>query len=195
MALTLLAVPVLAQPVPSPVHSTCEPFLGTSPKNNSPTLPAQFRYVFRVVLRDQNGQPINGWPATRLRLNFANTSNPGHPPYAPPDGQSDALGRVEFSYGLTFGGADPGSVVIEYDPYGSGTSWVALLHTEDYSTNPCGGVRSPDINGDQLVTLSDLAAWQQAFVTQSPAYVGDLAQPFDCLISLIDLAWFRQHFI
>jgi len=53
-------------------------------------------------------------------------------------------------------------------------------------------VASPDENGDGLVGLGDLGAFQQSFVTQTHPEAGDLN--LDGMINLADLAFFQRHF-
>lgn len=190
-----VATPASSQQVPDPQQSSCDQYVGASPKNNAPNLPSQYRYAFNVMLRDAQGNAVVGWPASQLRLNFASTINPGHPQFAHPDGPSVAMGLVSFRDHLDFGGADPGPVTLECDPTGAGTTWVVLATAPGASTTSCGGVRSPDVNGDGVIGLSDLALWQQAFILGGPIAVGDLAETFDCSISLNDLAWWQVHFI
>ena len=62
----------------------------------------------------------------------------------------------------------------------------------------CGGLRSPDHNGDGLVALGDLSGWQQEFVAPAGSqtfYLGDLAEEFDDLVALGDLSTFQKHFV
>jgi len=170
---------------PDPGNSTGETRIGASPKNLTVGPAAQYVYVY--TLRDNTNQPVEGFPASQVELDFGGCFNSNTRPTdeIPADGPSDNNGDIEWRINLTFGGADPCAVDV-------------LVQNVVFDTiiadNP-GGLRNPDIQGDGLVSLTDLSLFQQAFVNGGPPWQGDLAEPFDDLTSLTDLSIFQQHFV
>jgi hypothetical protein len=192
--LALHADSASAQPgVPDPNH--CHPVnegadrLGASPRNL--TAPPDYRYRYVYALRNQYDQPVTGFPASLLTLDFSGCSGPSTRPLdqIPADGPSDSNGHVTWSIGLAFGGSDPCPVrvLVQWQPF----------HTI-IAADP-GGLRSPDENGDGIFAVNDLAIWQQAFVTlgsggNASPYLCDCARPFDDLCTVVDLIWLQKHF-
>ena len=164
---------------------------GVSPKNLCVAPAAQ--YVYEYFLLDNTGAPVAGFPASQVEMRFTACSNQSTRPQneIPFDADSDVNGRVEFRVNANWGGGDPCAVEVLVQ----NTVFTTL---EAYDPGPpegCGGLRSPDENGDGLVALADLSIWQQAFVTGGPPYRGDLAENFDCLAALADLSVWQQHFV
>ncbi len=181
-------VPVAFAGQPDPGLCYGDEHVGVSPKNNS--VPPSAQYVYAFFLLDGAGVPVAGFPASQVELDFSACNEPSTRPLnqIPADGDSGIGGRMEWRINLGFGGADPCHVdVLVFNQ----VFWTI----EGTSTEPCGGLRSPDVNGDGLVALADLSIWQQAFVTGGPPFAGDLAGNFDCLTALADLSVWQQHFI
>jgi hypothetical protein len=172
---------------PDPGQSGGEDRIGCSPKNICVTGTAQ--YVYEYTLRDNNGAPVVGFPASQVELRFTACTNPSTRPLneIPADTDSDNSGIVRWIVNLNFGGADPCEVDVLVQN-------VEFFSIAGFDTDVCGGLRSPDENGDGLVALADLSIWQQAFVNQTPAWQGDLAETHDCSIALGDLSVWQQHF-
>jgi hypothetical protein len=187
--LVLRAPPVWGS-VPSSGQSTFGDCLGVSPKNT--TAPPGFRYRYTGTLRDANGAPVVNFPPAMVWLDFSNCMNPSTRPSdrIEADGPSDANGNIHWEYMLTFGGADPCAVEVRVQNV---VFHVIPGHQGLPAPEHDGGVRSPDVNGDDSVALADLRVFQQAFVQQEPGWRGD----FDCdgVIALGDLSFFQRHFV
>jgi hypothetical protein len=172
---------------PDPGNSTGDERIGVSPKNL--TVPPSFQHVYTYQLKDNTGAPVAGFPASQVELRFTQCTEPSSRPQneIPADLDSDANGNVIWKDNLAFGGSDPCEVIVlvQNDEF---------FTVPGFATIPEGGLRSPDMTGDGLVALADLATWQQAFIGASPVYEGDIAAPYDDLVALSDLAWWQQHF-
>jgi hypothetical protein len=159
--------------------------IGVSPCNHAVSPAFRYRYVF--ILRDSVNEPVANFPASQAQLDFGACTRPSTRPAdrMPADGPSDALGRIEWSTNLGFGGADPCAVEV----------WILGVLFHAIPAADPGGVRSPDIDGDGLISLSDTVHFQVGFASGGPPWIGDLALPFDDLIGLDDLVWAQQHFV
>ncbi len=173
---------------PDPLQCYGDERVGVSPKNL--TCPPTAQYEYAYFLLDNTGTPVAGFPASQVELRFTACNNPSTRPLneIPADADSDANGKIVWSVNLNWGGSDPCFV----DILVQNTVFTTL---PDEGTDPCGGLRGPDINGDGLVALADLSIWQQAFVAGGPPWQGDIAEEFDCLTALADLSVWQQHFI
>ena len=150
--LALIAGAVLANQ-PDPLQSSWDDCLGRSPKNSTADPSAQ--YTFVGTLRDNTGAPVPNYPANQVELDITNACI--NDVVLNPDGPSDANGNVIWGVDtLNQGGGNcDGSAVVEIRVL------AAVFATLD-------DVRSPDEDGDTFVALSDLQAWQVAFVNQTP---------------------------
>ncbi len=187
LLLSVIITPTFAQP-PDPAFCSGPERICVSPKNL--TCPVEARYEYAFYLRDNTGAPVAGFPANQVELRFTACNAPSTRPAneIQADGDSDLNGRVVWSAGLNWGGADPCFV----DVLVQNTLFATLL---GYPTNVCGGLRSPDTNGDGLIALADLQCLQMAFVAGGPLWQGDITMPFDCLVSLADISQFQKHFV
>jgi di/tripeptidase len=183
---------------PDTGNSTWGNTVGASPKNG--TVAASFRYQFNGTLRDLNGVPVAGFPAAQMELDFTDCMNPNTRPsnQIPADGPSDVNGNVTWSLNLNFGGGDPcGPRVLIQN-----IVFKQLAPHQGLPNNSLdGGVRSPDENGDGVISLVDLGIFQTEFVNTGARfdYRGDISQeanggPFDGITSLPDLACYQVHF-
>jgi hypothetical protein len=172
------------------------------PGNNSsahgdPALQEPSDFLIDVVLKDMNGDPVEG--VSNLRLEFDGcTGPPGYrheplsgalPDTLEPDGATDADGVARFRSVLAFGGKEP----CGYTLYVGDEAVPGL--------EPSWGVRSPDMTGDGLIALGDLFQWQDAYLAcselvQPPpvesCYLCDLNG--DGLCALGDLQLWQLHF-
>jgi hypothetical protein len=192
LALLLIAGSAIAGlEIPDP--DRCSPLdreldrIGASPANLDVNPTYQYRYVY--VLRDQYGNPISGFPASLVELDFSRCTEPSTRPLdrIPGDGPSNANGEMIWSVGLAFGGNDPCSIDVLAQGH--------VFHTIP-GADP-GGLRSTDITGDGVIALADLATWQSAFTGSIPPTpcLCDVGQPFDDICSLYDLVFWQQHFV
>ena len=155
--------------------------LGRSPKNVEVGDPA-FQYTYQGRLINVVGTPIQGWPASDVQLEIISPCQ--NPIVLHPIASSGPDGLVMWNAAkldLAGGGACQGA----------GVAIVRLVSIGIFKT--LNFVASPDENGDGLVALGDLSAFQSAFVNGGPAYIGDLnlsGGPPD----LADLAFFQRHF-
>jgi len=189
-----LAIPCLATN-PDPFNCTWDDWVGCSPKNT--IVPGGARYVFSGYLRDDTGAPVCGFSKTQIHLDFSECTCPHTRPddWIQSDVDSECDGYVYWSANLNFGGSCPCRIHVRV----SGL----IFKTLDGDGTPVppsgidGGLRSVDANGNGIVALDDLSVFQQEFVNTGVRhdYRGDLAQPFDGITSLVDLSWFREHFI
>jgi hypothetical protein len=164
-----------------------------SPKNIC--VPASCRCRFEGILRDAQGVPIPNFPASQVVLDFTACANPSTRPMdrIPADENSNANGLVYWEVGLHFGGSDPCEVLVRVQ----GDIFATILgHQGLPDPQIDGGVRSPDMNGDGLVAIQDLSAFQQEFTNTGPRvdYRGDVAMPCDGLTTIVDLGFFGCHF-
>ncbi len=177
MLLALIAGTVLAS-LPPPPMCEFDDCLGRSPKNSTADPTGQ--YTFHGILRDQTGTPVPNFPASSVELEIR--SDCQNPVVLNPDGPSDINGHIVWGADkLNQGG-------------GACQGWeVVLIRINAQIFAWLDDVRSPDEDGDGLVALSDLQAWQVAFMTQAPIYQGDL----DCdgNIALSDLSRWQKHFV
>ena len=158
--------------------------LGVSPRNLFVDPSVRYEYVF--VLRDNQGMPIPGFPASQMMLDFTGCERPSTRPLdqIPADAASNQNGEVVWRTNLHFGGADPCAVGVRV--------MNVLFHTIP-PADP-GGSRRPDADGDGLIALGDLVTWAECFVGGGPPWCCDLAMPFDDICSLEDLRWMQRHF-
>jgi hypothetical protein len=174
-----------------------------SPKNLTVGAPA--RYVFDGFVRDSGGIPIANFPASQLELDFTFCTNPSTRPaeQIEADADTDVDGRAVWSVNLTFGGADPCSVRVLVQ----NVVYKTLAHHAGISNeNPespllvDGGLRSPDINGDNGIGAGDLSIFQQEFFRPNGQirrdWTGDLGPvtAFDGACSASDFSILQQHF-
>jgi hypothetical protein len=183
IALVLLAggISDRANPGPPPLQATFDDCLARSPKNATAAPDAQ--YSLHGNIRDETGAPYPNFPASWIELRILAPCQ--NPVVLNPDGPSNANGEVVWGP-LTLtqgGGACTGGGVVEIEILGQpGGPYLWYMDS----------VRSPDSDGDGLVALNDLQAWQTSFVAWQPSYIGDL----DCdeVIALSDLSWWQKHF-
>lgn len=178
------ALAFAGQPDPGSSQVISGPYMGCSPKNTAVSGVNQFVVQYR--LNDGSG-PVEGFPASQVELDFDDCFNPSTRPAdeIPADGPSNASGDVFWIVNIEFGGGDPCAVDILVQN-------VLFATLEGEATDPAGGLRSPDIDGDGSVQLLDLAQFQPAFVTGGPAWVADY--DFSTTVGLNDLAIFQAHF-
>ncbi len=193
--LALLAATPVRGTVPSSGQSTFGDCLGVSPRNS--TAPEGFRYRYEGTLRDSNGVPVANFPASAVWLDFSNCLNPSTRPSdrIEADEPSDANGNIHWEYMLTFGGADPCAVSVRVQNV---VFHVIPGHQGLPAPEWDGGVRSPDVNGDDSVALADLGIFQQEFTAPGQGLdVHDWQADFDCdgIIALSDLSFFQRHFM
>ena len=167
--------------VPDPSTSTFDNRLGRSPKNIEVANPT-FDYTYSGVLRRSgDGAPIAGWPAADIRLDInAPCQNPVQ---LFPDGPSDGNGNVTWG-------------VVKLDQGGGSCTGANVVQVRILSIGifkQLNEVTSPDQNGDSFVALTDLGAFQSAFVNGGPQYQGDLDLSGG-LPNLSDLSFFQRHF-
>jgi hypothetical protein len=130
-----------------------------------------------------------------MRLDFSACSKPSTRPedLIRADADTDSDGHVRWEINLTFGGADPCPVRVLVQN-------VVFKQLEPHRDLPDpeidGGVRSTDADGDGLITLGDFNVVRHQFNGQGTRadYLGDIAQPFDGLTTVVDVAWFRCQF-
>jgi len=183
---------------PDPLNCTWGSTVAVSPKNR--TAMVNFRYQFTGTLRDASGAPIAAFPANQLMLDFSLCGEPSTrlQDNIRADGDSDINGTVKWSLNLNFGGADPcGARVLVQNIVFK----ILRPHQGLPNVNLDGGLRSPDENGDGVISLADLAIFREEFVNMGPLrfdYRGDIGQPagqFDGITSLVDLSFFQAHFV
>ncbi len=175
--LALIAGTVLANQ-PDPLTSYFDECLGRSPKNSTADPTGQ--YTFHGTLNDGTGAPVPNYPASSVELEIMGGCQ--NPVILNPDGPSDANGNIVWGVNTLNqgGGACIGSGVVDI-----------RVNVQSFAT--LDDVRSPDEDGDTFVALSDLQAWQVAFVAQAPLYQGDL--DCDTFIALSDLSRWQKHFV
>ena len=171
-------VSLAAATLPDLGESWFQERVGRSPKNVEVADPV-FQYTLRGVLRYQ-GEPVVNYPAADIVLEIESPCQ--NPVVVHPDANSNALGEIFWGpEKLDQGG---GSCA------GFGVAKIRLLSIGVFKIYS--QVTSPDENGDGLVALVDLGAFQQSFVTQTNPEFGDLN--LDEVINLADLAFFQRHF-
>jgi len=177
MLLALISASALAT-LPDPLQCTFDDCLGRSPKNSSAAPSAQ--YVYHGTLRTSAGVPVPNYPAAQVELEI--TPACANPVILNPDGPSDANGNIIWGVDTLNqgGGACEGPA-------------IAAIRVNAQYFYTLDDVRSPDGDGDTFVALSDLQAWQVAFVNQTPVHVGDL--DCDTFIALSDLSLWQKHFV
>ncbi len=192
-AVTSAGVALSQISLPDPHLSTFDSLIGASPKN---TVVAEgYRYRFGGILRDMGGKPIQNFPYSQMQLDFTACTRPSTRPAdrIPADGDTDVNGYVYWEYRLEFGGSDPCAILVRVQ-----NVLFATILAHQGLPDPAidGGLRSVDANGNGTIALEDLSSFQQEFVNTGTRvdYAGDLAQPFDGLTDLRDLAWFQTHF-
>ena len=167
--------------IPDQSQSTFGNRLGRSPKNVEVANPP-FQYTYSGVLKNSVGAPIAGWPLTDIVLEInAPCQNPVS---LNPIANSDANGNVVWNaVKLDQGG---GSCT------GANVADVRIISIGIFKTLTT--VTSPDEDGNALIALGDLTIFQQAFVTGTPLYQGDLNLSGGAP-DLSDLSFFQQHFV
>jgi hypothetical protein len=175
----VLVAPVFGNPIPDPLYTRFDDYVGRSPVNEAADPSA--RYVFTGRLRSSSNMPIAGFPASQIELEILDPCP--WPVVLHPIGPSNADGEVVWDAAtLTQGGGacEPAEFAVEIRIYG------AIFRRLD-------NVRSPDVDGDTHIALLDLVRWQDAFVTGEPLYVGDLDH--DEVVALSDLVIWQKHFV
>ena len=200
----LILLIVLCSIMPRASHANVEPcecwscpcegysmpaWVGVSPKNMVVPPSARYSYCFRLINPD-NCQPVVDFPPSQVELRFTlcgeASTRPTNEIMA--DTHSDGEGRIFWDASLAFGGSDPCSVDVLVQ---NAVFWTIAGVDQDLN----GGVRSPDENGDGVVSLTDLVIWRSSFVTGNPRYHGDLGPEFDNTTSLSDLQTWQLHFV
>jgi hypothetical protein len=184
--------PAGANPIPDPIFSFGEERLAASPNNQ--TVDPSAVYTYRYWLRDANNDPIAFFPPSQVWLDFTDCTRPSTRPSSEihPESDSNQDGEMVWRESLTWGGADWCEVVVKM----MGVTFTVLEGGDAGGGSlPAGGPRSPDIDGDGLIAVPDVARWQQSFVTGAPPWIGDLAPPFDGTVALADFVVWQKHFV
>jgi hypothetical protein len=166
--------------IPDPKMSSWDARLGRSPLNLEVNN-ATFQYSYSGTLRNVQGQPIPGWPASDIVLEIRTPCQ--SPVTLHPDGNTDVNGLVRWGAAKLDQGGGSCS--------GPQVAVVRLLSIGIYKS--LSSVTSPDENGNTEVDLPDLGVFQQAFINGSPLYQGDLNLSSG-VPDLADLTFFQRHF-
>ena len=170
--------------------------VGVCPENNDPVKhpsgigpPAGHAadYWIEAYVSDVNGKRMPGY--WDVKLDFSACIDPDHPGMPPSkqvyaDGPTDASGRTVFRQVLRIGGSDSCAYSVK--------AGGQIL--ENFNGETTRGLRSPDIEGNGVVGLEDIGAWQTAFINGGvPLWVSDLN--VDGEYALNDLGVLQRHFI
>jgi hypothetical protein len=134
-----------------------------------------------LTLLDGQGNPIFNYPAENSWLDLGGNGNPCQTGSIA-DGNTDALGQTTFSGPLLAGGSGAGATVMV------GT-WPEPEYPVLFPQGDLFRFNSPDINGDHVVNLADVALFSADFFGNYN-YRSDFF--WDGVISLSDVALMAQ---
>lgn len=178
----------------------CDLILAVSPKNNLGTLPAQFRYTYKCILKDSGGQLVSGYAGSRIKLDFTGCAGTNSCPNTiASDTPSSGLdGVVAWTNNLNCGGALVCGVNILKDDvlFINESNGGPQDHAGLPNASVDGGRRSPDEDGSGTVALPDVTIFKNEFNNTGTRrdYQGDVAPPHDGLTTLPDVTCFKAHF-
>ena len=162
------------------------------PQGDTDSFEDQGFIIFNITIRDMGGTPIPGIAATDFWVIDCDTQNDIHlcnGQYScDADGPTDANGVTHMRESvLSAGGYANGLSVI--------CMGVMLVDPDNGCLPYCLPVwlRSPDINGDLTVNLTDLSLFTMHFPPGPYGIDSDLN--CDDLVGIVDLARFAMHFV
>ena len=174
--------------VPSMLDTCC---LYVCPQGDGPEL-SDCGSIISITVKDQSGTPLDGVPAADFWLEGCSGGMAlcGGSGSSNADSASNALGNTTMSGGIAAGGCDIGVVVVIQGV-------IVLAQSTVCTTYECLPIviTSPDINGDLIVDIIDLAAFAIGYTSPPKPLTPCLDYNCDGLVDIIDFAVFAIHYL